>query len=599
MNQVLSENYPQKEKPARLAPATRRFLAYFAPYRRWVWLGLLCVLVTNLAKVAAPWVLRHAIDSLMLRVTNRWLLLQGGIIVAVALLQGGCYFAQRRIFAGMARHIEFEMRNDYYAHLQKIPAMDARHSLRTGDLMARATNDLNAIKMFNESALMASADIIFAVLLAVPLMLWMSWRLTLLSLLLLPLVALATKFFSQKVHERAARVQEQYGKVTNRVQESLNGIRLIRAAGGEDAEREKFTEVNQELAQRNLQLVRVSALLSPILQFLIGLDFIAVFWYGSHLMLTQQMTIGQYVQFKIYLGFLVVPVVTFGWITNLFQRGRASLGRLHEVMELKALPDSAETAEGGEELRGEIEFKNLTFNYGEQPEPVLSRINLRIPAGQTVAFVGTVGCGKSTLLHLVARMLEATDGQILIDGQRINQLSLSRLRRSIGFVPQETFLFSESVADNIAFGVENAPLAAIERVAAEAGLATDIAWLPEKYQTIVGERGVMLSGGQKQRIAIARALLKSPRILILDDALSAVDTVTEKNILSHLRRTMRDRTVLIASQRLITLREVDQIVVLDGQGIVEQGTHQELLARGGLYAAMYERQMLEEEIVRN
>jgi ATP-binding cassette subfamily B protein len=564
-----------------------------------LWLGLLSVLLTNLAKVAAPWVLRHAIDSLMFTVTNSWLLFQGAIIVAVAILQGCCYFAQRRIFAGMARHIEFEMRNDYYAHLQKVPAMDARHSLRTGDLMARATNDLNAIKMFNESALMASADIIFAVLMAVPLMLWMSWRLTLLSLLLLPLVALSTKFFSQKVHERAVRVQEQYGKVTNRVQESLNGIRLIRAVGGEEAERDKFTQVNRELAQRNMKLVRVSALLSPLLQFLIGLDFIAVFWYGSHLMLTHQMTIGQYVQFKIYLGFLVVPVVTFGWITNLFQRGRASLGRLHEVMELNALPETLETVEAQEEIRGEIEFKNLTFNYSEQSEPVLSRINLRIQAGQTVAFVGTVGCGKSTLLNLVARMLEATSGQILIDGQRINQLSLARLRGAIGFVPQETFLFSESIADNIAFGVGHAQPSAIEQVASEAGLAADIAWLPEQYQTIVGERGVMLSGGQKQRIAIARALLKSPRILILDDALSAVDTVTEQNILSHLRRTMRDRTVLIASQRLITLREVDQIVVLDGQGIVEQGTHQELLAHGGLYAAMYEKQMLEEEIVRN
>jgi ATP-binding cassette subfamily B multidrug efflux pump len=579
----------------------KKLLSYFAPYRRMVIFGVSCVLMTNAIKLLAPLVLGQAIDELRnievgnieLAYTSLWV--YGGKLLAIALAQGVFLFTQRRVLINMSRHIEYDLRNDFYAHLQKLP-FEFYQSHRTGDLMARATNDLSAVRMIVGPALMYSMNTIFAMALIVPFMISISWRLTLLAFMSMPLVAGATHYFSRRIHERFEKVQEYFGTVSNRAQESLAGVRVIRAYTQERAEMKSFSRVNREFVDRNLGLIRLSGIFHPILQFFIGLGFIAVLWYGGRLVISGSIRIGEFVEFTLYLGLLVWPMIALGWVINIFQRGMASMGRMNQIMSIA--PTIADTGESRDikEIEGEIEFRNLTFAYNNTARDSLKEINLRIPAGQTVAFVGAVGSGKSTLMNLVPRLLDAEAGQVLIDGRPIREIPLSLLRSSIGYVPQETFLFSETVAENIAFGVESATKEEVEQAAHEAGIAEDILEFPKGFDTLVGERGITLSGGQKQRTAIARALIRRPRILILDDALSSVDTYTEEKILKHLRRIMRGRTSLIVSHRVSTVKDADLIVVLEDGGIAERGTHDELIARGGLYAELYEKQLLEEEL---
>ena len=515
--------------------------------------------------------------------------------MAIALVQGVFLFTQRRVLINMSRHIEYDLRNDFYSHLQKLP-FEFYQSHRTGDLMARATNDLSAVRMVVGPALMYSMNTVFAMALIIPIMASISWRLTLLAFMSMPLVAGATHYFSRRIHDRFERVQEYFGTVSNRAQESLAGVRVIRAYTQERAEKISFSRVNREFVDRNLGLIRLSGVFHPILQFFIGLGFIAVLWYGGRLVIGGSITIGEFVKFSLYLGLLVWPMIALGWVINIFQRGMASMGRMNQIMSIE--PAIADTGEARDikEIEGEIEFRNLTFAYNGTDRASLKDINLRIPAGQTVAFVGAVGSGKSTLMNLVPRLLDAEAGQVLIDGRPIREIPLQVLRSSIGYVPQETFLFSETIAENIAFGVESATEKEIEEAAGQAGIAEDILEFPKGFQTLVGERGITLSGGQKQRTAIARALIRRPRILILDDALSSVDTYTEEKILKHLRRIMRGRTSLIVSHRVSTVKDADLIVVLEDGVIAERGTHDELIARGGLYAELYEKQLLEEEL---
>jgi ATP-binding cassette subfamily B protein len=423
-----------------------------------------------------------------------------------------------------------------------------------------------------------------------------SWRLTLLAFLSMPLVATATNYFSKRIHDRFEKVQEYFGTVSNRAQESLAGVRVIRAYTQEPAQIESFKQVNREFVNRNLQLIRLSGIFHPILQFFIGLGFIAVLWFGGRLVVSGQISIGQFVQFTLLLGYLVWPMIALGWVINIFQRGMASMGRMHHIMSIEpAICDTDEILDVST-IEGEIEFRDLTFTYGEAREPALKDINLHIAPGETVAFVGAVGSGKSTLMNLITRLLDAEPGQVLIDGRPIREIPLGVLRSSIGYVPQETFLFSETVAENIAFGIENTTTEEIERAATEAGIAEDILEFAEGFETLVGERGITLSGGQKQRTAIARALIRRPKILILDDALSSVDTYTEERILGYLRQIMVGRTSLIVSHRVSTVKDADLIVVLEDGRIAERGTHDSLVARGGIYAELYEKQLLEEEL---
>ena len=573
----------------------QRLLGYFKAYRVHLVIGAVSVLGTNLARLQVPKIIQNSIDALKADATRGKLIQYGLFVIAAALIQGVFLFIQRRVLINMSRHVEYDLRNDFYAHLQKLP-FEFYQTHRTGDLMARATNDLSAVRMIVGPALMYSMNTVFAMVLIIPEMARTSWRLTLLSFLSMPLVATATHVFSKRIHDRFEKVQEYFGTVSNRAQESLAGVRVIRAYAQEEAEVRSFKRVNREFVNRNLGLIRLSSVFHPILQCFIGLGFIAVLWYGGGLVIRGDITIGQFVKVTMYLGYLVWPMIALGWVINIFQRGMASMGRMHKILSTEPVIRDTEAVKKMGEIRGEIEFRDLDFSYNGNGILALENINLRIDAGRSVAFVGSVGSGKSTLMNLVTRLLDAEPGQVLIDGLPIREIPLHVLRSSIGYVPQETFLFSETIAENIAFGVENATREDIEKAATEAGLADDISEFPDGYQTILGERGITLSGGQKQRTAIARALIRRPRILILDDALSSVDTYTEEKILGHLRRIMRGRTSLIVSHRVSTVKSADLIVVLEDGKIAERGTHDELLARGGLYAELYEKQLLEEEL---
>jgi ATP-binding cassette subfamily B multidrug efflux pump len=604
-----------------LLKSLRPLLPYVKRYRWGYLAGTLCVFLTQGIWILFPLVIGRAADDLHGDVTRHKLLVYAGLLLAIAVTKGVFQFLTRWIVIGVSRDIEFDLRNDLFARLEVLSySYYQRH--RTGDIMARATNDLNAVRLLLGPAIMYSANTLVYTAGALAFMISISPRLTFYTFLPLPVASIVIQYFGRRIHDRFERIQAMFSDISARAQENFSGARLIRAYVQEESEIHLFETENQEYIRRSLKLVRLMGMLWPTLELILGCAVVLVLWLGGRevlqgqsqvtlvsnlvsnlgtaiprvtttLYLSGSMSVGDFFSFSTYMMQLTWPIIALGWVINLIQRGTASLNRLNEIMiEQPEIKDAVEAREI--EIVGEIEFRGLNFSY--DGKPVLHDVNLRVPAGSSLAIVGPTGSGKTTLVNLIPRIYDAEPGAVLIDGRPIREYALASLRRNIGFVPQETFLFSDRIRENIALGVDAATDREIHDAAEAANIAADIESFPEGYETMVGERGITLSGGQKQRTAIARALIRNPKILILDDALSSVDTHTEDKILNHLRDVMRGRTTIFISHRVSTVRNADRIAVLHGGRIVELGTHHELLALNGYYSDLYNKQLLEEEL---
>ncbi|MFZ1006785.1 MAG: ABC transporter ATP-binding protein [Candidatus Sulfotelmatobacter sp.] len=570
----------------------RPLLPYLKRYRWGFVAGAVCVVLSNGAWAGLPKVIGNAAQSLEGGVNRHKLFIFALQVLALAVVRGIFLFLTRWIVIGVSRDIEFDLRNDLFAHLESL-SYSYYQRMRTGDIMARVTNDLNAVRMLMGPAIMYSANTLVFTAAALWFMMRNSPKLTFYAFLPLPVVSVVIQYFGRRIHERFERIQAMFSDISARAQENFSGARVVRAYVQEEAEIASFETANQEYIARSLKLVRLLGMLWPTLELMLGLAMVLVLWIGGREVLAGRMQIGAFTAFNIYMMQLTFPIIALGWVISIFQRGTASVGRLNEIMqEQPKIKDGPEARDLY--VEGKIEFRGLNFEYdGKQ---VLRDLNLRIPSGSSMAIVGPTGSGKTTLVNLIPRVYDAAPEMVLLDGRPIREFSLASLRESIGFVPQETFLFSERIRENIALGVASATDQEIHDAADAANIALDIEGFPEQYQTMVGERGITLSGGQKQRTALARALIRNPRILILDDALSSVDTHTEDKILNHLREVMRGRTTIFISHRVSTVRNADRIAVLHEGRIVELGTHDELLALNGYYSDLYNKQLLEEEL---
>ena len=561
------------------------------PYLKRYWKSLawggVAVVFYNVIKVILPLVIGHAIDDMHQGLTEAKIVHHALRLLVVAALSAIFLYITRQVIIGASREIEFDLRNDLFANLERQPA-NFYHTHRTGDIMARTTNDLNAVRQLLGPAIMYSANTIVFTAAALPFMWRISPKLTLCAFVPLPIASVLVQYFGNRIHTRFERIQAMFSDISAKAQENFSGARLIRAFAQEDAEIASFEVANQEYIRRSLLLVRLMAMLWPTLEFVLGLSLMISLLVGGHEVVAHRISVGQFASFNVYMVQLTWPMIAIGWVVNLFQRGTASVVRIDELLKQKPEIWDAENEEfATEPIAGAITFRGLNFAY-KPGTPVLEGIDLEVPEGSSLALVGPTGSGKSTLVNLVPRLQDADAGMVLIDGRPIRDFKLEELRRAIGFVPQETFLFSSTIQDNIAFGTPEATLDEVERAAETAHIRTEVLEFPKGFETMVGERGVTLSGGQKQRTAIARAVIREPKILILDDALASVDTYTEDQILSGLRRVMQGRTTIFISHRVSTARHADQIAVLVEGQIAELGTHEELLGRGGYYTSLYE-----------
>ena len=600
--------------------ALARLLPYLLRVRQPIVAGLASILAATVISLISPWILKLVVDDLTSaeRVIERGRLAwYAGALLGLALADGGFRYLMRTLLIGASRQIEYDLRNDFFAHLERLP-LGYYQARRTGDLMSRATNDLGAVRMMVGPAVMYFASTALGFIIAVGLMAWIDLRLTLVALLPLPAVSVATHYFGKAIHDRFERIQDRLADMSAVVQEALSGVRVVRAYRQESAELDRFRASNDEYVERNQRLIRLQAAFYPSLTFCFGISGLLVIWIGGRDVIAGRLTLGEFVAFSRYLVLLAWPLIAFGWVINIVQRGIASLERMGEVLDAPTVqtPASLPLALVGRSLTGQVSVRGLTFQYPGTTSPVLEDISFEVSPGRTVALVGPTGSGKSTVVSLLARLHEPPRGTMFVDGIDILDLPIEVLRGAMGVVPQEPFLFSDTIADNIAFG-ETPPGAKSEMtpgvispgspditsgVVSEltpgviSGLDQDVADFPAGYGTLVGERGITLSGGQKQRVAIARAVARDPRLLILDDALSAVDTGTEERILQHLRRVRQSRATIVVAHRVSTVRDADEILVILGGRVVERGSHDALVARGGEYARMHERQLLEQEI---
>ncbi len=577
------------------------FWPYMRPYRRYVILGLGLLALSTGVVTAIPLALKRAVDSIKAGLDSAGfdasvqedVALYAGLILGLALVQMGLQMGMRWYLNSLARYVEYDIRKDYFRHLLKL-SLSYFHRTPTGDLMARASNDVDAIRMFLGFGVRMVFGAVLALALTMAVMCTIDWKLAVYSLLPMPVMAVVMNRVAARIHVGFRAVQEQFSRISARVQENLSGVRVVKAYVQQEAEVEAFDALSRDYLEKNRKLIRIQSLFFPLMFLISGASLGVILWLGGHRVVQNELTLGDFVAFNAYLTRLMFPMIALGWMVDRYQRGLASMRRIQEILAIQPEIQDREQVRSVRDLSGEIEFRKMCFAYNG--EPVLDNIDLHIPAGSTLAVVGRVGSGKTTLGRLIPRLIQAGDGQVLIDGVPVEELPLETLRSSIGYVPQDTFLFSDTVRENIALGVEEASEDALVRAIGVSQLSEDLRDMPQGLDTMVGERGVTLSGGQKQRTALARAVIRRPKILILDDAMASVDTHTEEEILKRLREVMAQRTTILISHRISTVQGADQIVVLDEGRIAEQGAHQELIDRDGIYAEMYRRQQLTQEL---
>ncbi len=578
-----------------------RLRPYLYRYRRTLLWGFLTVVGSNVFTVIQPMLIGRAIDTLKhgleaKQIDTSHLLMFAGLVVAFSLVAGFFTFLTRQTIIVVSRHIEFDLRNDFLGHIQRLP-LSYFQNTPTGDLMAHATNDISAVRNSLGPGIMYPTDTLMTFTLVLVLMLYADWSLTLFALIPLPLVSYAVYIISKMVNKKFEERQEKYSELTTRAQENLSGIRIVKAYVREEYEIGLFHRLSWDYLGKNLHLARVQALMWPLMFLLVGFSLVITLYMGGMRVIDGRLSIGMLTAFFAYLTMLIWPMIAFGWVMNILQQGAASMLRLCKIFDtVPEIRDTEETDTTIHKLNGGIEFRNVSFTHKGAAEPTLHNINLKIDAGMTVAVVGHTGSGKTSLVNLIPRLYDVSEGELLIDGVNAKKIPIEILRSHIGMVPQETFLFSETIGENIRYGTNNGDEESVRMASEMAQISGDVSEFPKQFETMLGERGITLSGGQKQRTAIARALIRKPTVLILDDALSAVDTYTEEEILKRLKSFMKNRTSIIISHRISTVKDCDLIVVLRDGKIVERGTHEELVARGGLYADLYQKQLLEEEL---
>lgn len=569
---------------------------YFVRYKKKLWYGVFFIILSNIGSVYVPLILKDAINDLISGVTMQLLLSYAGLIIVTSFFAGIFRFFIRQTVIVVSREIEYDLRGDFWKHIQQLPLRYFQNN-STGNIMAHATNDINAVRMFLGPAVMYSMDTFVRLVFVIAIMISIDWRLTIYSLLPLPFLSLIIYKLGKIIHKKFTLIQEKFSELTAKAQENFSGIRVVKSYVREDYELNDFKKLGKEYLDKNMSMVKTQAFFQPLLFLITGISIIIVIWVGGGMVIDGKLNIGDITAFSIYLGILIWPMIAVGWVINIIQQAEASMKRLNKILnEPYEIQDEINTDFSINKIKGKIEFNNVSFRYSENLPYVLKDINLTINEGMTLAVMGLTGSGKSTFFNLIPRLYDVSEGEILIDGNNIKIIPLETLRKNIGYAPQETFLFSDSIYNNLTYGNSDVNKEWIEYVSEVARFNKDVEDFPLKYETVIGERGITLSGGQKQRAALARALAINPNILLIDDSFSAVDTNTEEEILKNLKKFMEGRTSLIISHRVSTVKDADKIIVLSNGTITEQGTHDELLTLNGIYADIYYKQLLEKEL---